>query len=250
MKISVITVCYNSAETIEDTIKSVISQDYPNLEYLIIDGGSTDNTKAIINKYSSKVSVFISEKDKGMYDAINKGIDLATGDIIAILNSDDLYADETVLAKVSTAFKESEADAVYGDLYYVDRNDTDKVFRYWKSGKYKEGLFFKGWMPPHPAFFVKKEIYRKYGVFNLSLKSAADYELMLRFIQKHEISVSYLPHVLVKMRTGGKSNVTLKNRIKANKEDRLAWKINDLKPKWYTLWLKPISKVMQFFKKS
>jgi glycosyltransferase len=135
---------------------------------------------------------------------------------------------------------------VYGDLVYVDRDFPDKIVRRWKSGKYKHGSFFYGWMPPHPSFFLKKECYNKYGYFNLKLKSAADYELMLRFIHKHGITLKYLPETLVKMKVGGKSNSSVSNRLKANKEDRFAWKLNDMKPKWYTLFLKPLRKITQF----
>lgn len=147
-KISIITVCYNSEKTIEDTIKSVVSQSYPNIEYIIIDGVSTDNTLEIVNKYQEKISKIISEKDNGLYDAINKGINIASGEIIAILNSDDLYQDNKVIEEVVELFRKDNLETCYGDLVYVDRLDTSKTIRYWKSGNYKEGLFFKGWMPP------------------------------------------------------------------------------------------------------
>jgi len=249
-KISIITVCYNSAETIEDTIKSVLSQNYKNIEYIIIDGLSTDNTLEIINQYKNEISVIVSEKDNGLYDAINKGIGLASGDIIANLNSDDFYIDENVITDVVEKFEKENSDLLYTDLYYVEEVNTDKVTRYWKSGAYKKGAFCKGWMPPHPTFFVKKDIYNKYGVFNLDLKSAADYEIMLRFIHKHECTVSYLNRVTVRMRVGGVSNASLANRIKANREDKKAWLINGLKPKPYTLLFKPLFKIGQFFKKN
>ena len=249
-KVSIITVCFNSAKTIEDTIKSVLSQTYENIEYIIIDGLSNDKTLDIINKYKDEIAVIISEKDNGLYDAINKGISLATGDIIANLNSDDFYIDNNVISDVVSKFEEEKTDLLYSDLYYVDAANTKKVKRYWKSGEYKTGLFYKGWMPPHPTFFVKKYVYNKYGSFNLDLKSAADYEIMLRFIHKHECSVSYLKRVTVRMRVGGVSNKSLSNRIKANREDKKAWKINDLKPKRFTFLKKPISKIKQFIQKS
>ena len=249
-KVSIITVCYNSAKTIENTIESVINQTYENIEYIIVDGLSTDNTLEIVNKYKDKIVKVVSEKDKGLYDAINKGIDLATGDIIANLNSDDFYIDNNVIAEVVAKMEESKSDTLYADLYYVDAIDTNKVVRNWVSGAYKKGLFFKGWMPPHPTFFVRKKVYDKYGKFNLELKSAADYEIMLRFIHKHECSISYLPRVVVRMRIGGVSNVNLINRIKANREDKRAWEMNGLKPKPYTLIFKPLSKIMQFVKKN
>jgi glycosyltransferase len=249
-KVTIITVCYNSEKTIEDTIQSVINQDYPNIEHIIIDGLSTDNTLEIVNKYKDKITKVVSEKDKGLYEAINKGINLATGDIIANLNSDDFYIDTNVIEEVVAKMEFDKTDTLYADLYYVDATDTNKITRHWKSGDYKVGLFFKGWMPPHPTFFVKKEVYANYGKFNLAFKSAADYELMLRFIHKHQCSISYLPRVVVKMRIGGVSNSSLLNRIKANREDKKAWIINGLKPKPYTLLFKPLSKIGQFLKKS
>jgi len=249
MKVSVVTVTYNSAETIEETIKSVISQNYKNLEYIIIDGQSKDNTLNIVNIYKETIALVVSEKDLGIYDAINKGIKKATGDIIVALNSDDMYASNDIISKVVELFKSTNADAVYGDLNYVDRFNTSKIIRKWKSGNYKKGQFLKGWMPPHPTFFVRNYCYEKYGIFNLSLKSAADYELMLRFIHKHQIKVAYLPQLVVNMRAGGQSNVSFKNRYKANKEDRKAWEMNGLKPGVFTLLRKPLSKIKQYFNK-
>lgn len=248
-KVSIITVCYNSSKTIEDTIKSVLSQNYKNIEYIIIDGLSTDKTLDIINKYKNEIALIVSEKDNGLYDAINKGISLANGEIVANLNSDDFYIDENVISDVVEKFKKENTDLLYSDLYYVEEENTNNITRFWKSGEYKKGAFYKGWMPPHPTFFVKKEIYNKYGVFNLKLKSAADYEIMLRFIHKYECTVSYLSRVTIRMRVGGVSNASLSNRIKANREDKLAWKINGLKPKPFTFILKPLSKVNQFFSK-
>ncbi len=248
-KVSIITVCYNSAKTIEDTIQSVVNQTYDNIEYIIIDGLSTDNTLEIVNKYKDKITKIISEKDNGLYDAINKGIGLATGEIIANLNSDDFYIDNNVIADVVVKIEEEKSDTLYANLYYVDALDTNKVVRNWVSGQYKKGMFFKGWMPPHPTFFVRKKVYDQFGKFNLELKSAADYEIMLRFIHKYECSISYLPRVIVRMRIGGVSNVSLLNRLKANREDKKAWLMNDLKPKPYTLIFKPLSKVLQFLRK-
>ena len=247
MKVSLITIAYNSAETIEDTIKSIVAQDYFNIEYIIIDGGSTDNTLSIVNKFKDSIATIISEPDKGIYDAMNKGVQNATGDIIGILNSDDIYANNKVVSRIVEAI--GDQDSIYADLVYVNRDNTDKVNRYWKSGTYKKGIFKKGWMPPHPTFFIKKSCYDQYGIYNLRLRSSADYELMLRMLHKHNISVVYLPEVITKMRVGGQSNVTLLNRIKANKEDKLAWSINDLTPGPLTLIMKPVRKISQFLKK-
>ena len=246
-KISIITVTYNSAATLEQTIKSVLSQDYPNLEYIVVDGKSTDNTGRILEQYNNQISKIVSEKDQGLYYAINKGINLATGDIIGIIHADDFYIHEQVLTQLAETFKASSADAVYADLYYVDQSNTDKIIRTWKSGAYKKNSFLWGWMPPHPAFFVKKNCYTQHGLFNTDLRTAADYEIMLRLLYKHQIKVAYLPKFVVKMRVGGQSNATLKNRLKANKEDRRAWMLNELHPYFFTLSLKPIRKIFQYF---
>ncbi len=247
LKVSIITVCYNSSKTIESTIQSVITQNYSSIEYIIIDGLSSDNTLQIVERYNDKIAKVISEKDKGIYDAINKGIAHATGDIVAILHADDFYTDKNVISTIVDAFKKQNVDAVYGDLQYVDRVDADKVKRNWISGAYQKQNFLKGWMPPHPSFFVRRECYNKFGNFNTTLLSAADYELMLRFLYKNNCSVAYIPKVLVKMRVGGKSNVSLMNRIKANREDKKAWELNGLSPSMFTFVRKPLSKLGQFF---
>lgn len=247
MKVSIITVVFNNKQTITDTINSVLSQTYSDLEYIIVDGNSTDGTLGIINTFKSEISKIISEPDKGIYDAMNKGLKLATGDIIGILNGDDIYHDNNVISNVVQAFESSSADAVYGDLDYVAFDDLSKVKRKWRTGVYKPNAFLWGWMPPHPSFFVKREMYKKYGSFRLDFKTAADYELMLRFIHLNKISISYLPKVLVKMREGGASNASFKARLNANKEDRRAWKVNGLKQYFFTTILKPLRKLKQLF---
>jgi glycosyltransferase involved in cell wall biosynthesis len=247
VKISIITVTYNSAATLEQTIRSVIGQTYKNIEYIIVDGKSTDGTLGIVEKYISAIAKVHSEKDEGLYDGINKGIAMATGDVIGILHSDDFYANPDVLQRYSDAFTKTGADAVYADLHYVDRNNTSKIVRTWKSGQYKSGSFLNGWMPPHPTFFARTETYRKLGIYDLQFKTAADYELMLRFVEKHKIKLAYLPYTTVKMRTGGVSNASMKNRVAANLEDRKAWEKNGLRPRFYTLYLKPLRKLLQFF---
>ncbi len=247
MKISIITITYNSAASLEQTIRSVLDQSYTDIEYIIVDGGSTDNTLQIIEKYKNRVAKFISEKDNGLYDALNKGIGLASGDVIGILHSDDFYIDKNVIKKYADTIIKNNADAVYSDLFYVDKENTDKVIRKWTSGNHKPTSFLQGWMPPHPTFFVKREVYQKFGKFNLEFKHSADYELMLRFIYKHKIKLSYLNEFTIKMRVGGQSNANMQNRVNANLEDRKAWKINGLKPRFYTLYLKPLRKILQFF---
>jgi glycosyltransferase involved in cell wall biosynthesis len=246
MKVSIITIVYNNRETIADAIESVLGQSYPHIEYIVVDGLSTDGTVDVIKKYSNQVTRFISEKDRGLYDAINKGIGLATGDVIGFLHSDDIYYSTESIAQVVAAFEKYNTDSVYGDLLYVQKADTKKVVRNWVSGKYKMENFLLGWMPPHPTFYVKREVYQRLGLYNTAFKSAADYELMLRYLYKHQISTTYIPEKLVKMRVGGKSNITIKNRIRANQEDYRAWLINGLNPPFYTRFLKPLRKLMQF----
>jgi glycosyltransferase len=245
MKVSVITATFNSAATLTDTLSSVRDQTYPLVEHLIIDGGSKDNTMEIVAGFPH-IKQICSEKDRGIYDAMNKGVKRATGDIVGILNSDDFYASENVLREVVDTFEQSGCDAVYGDLQYVDKDDVSKVVRYWRSGPYQQGAFKWGWMPPHPSFFVRHTLYDRCGLFNLDMKTAADYELMLRMIHKEGASLQYLPNVLVKMRTGGASNASLASRLKANADDRKAWDVNGLTPYWFTMYLKPIRKITQF----
>lgn len=251
MKISIITITYNSAATVEDTIKSVVMQDYPELEYIIIDGKSKDQTLTIVDKYRDKINKVVSEKDKGLYDALNKGIQHATGDVIGMLHSDDLYAHPQVIRHVAETFlKNPGTEAVYADLVFVHRSDTNRVMRIWQSGNYQPGDFLKGWMPPHPTFFVRKECYEKFGGFNTSLKLSADYELMLRLIHKNHIRVAYLNETIVKMRMGGVSNDSFFVKLKANMEDKMAWKMNGLKPRITTILLKPLRKIGQYFKRA
>jgi len=246
MKISIITPSFNSEKTIEETIKSVLSQTYNDIEYLIIDGGSRDRTLEIVDKYKDKISKIVSEPDKGIYDGMNKGIKLATGEIVGILNSDDLYFDESVIENVMKIFRENKIDCLWGDLVYF-KDDPNKFIRVWKGGNYKPGIFKTGWVPPHPTFFVKKEIYEKYGYFRLDFPVAADYELMLRFLEKYRIKGYYLPKFLVKMRVGGNAN-KLKNIIKGNLECIRAWKVNGLKMPFYAPFFRMFRRIPQILK--
>ena len=248
LKLSIITVCFNAASTIINCIESVSRQSLP-VEHIIVDGGSDDNTLELLEHYRSQVARLISEPDSGIYDAMNKGLRLASGDVIGILNADDFYSDPGTLQKVAEGFKNQKIDACYGDLIYVDATDIRKVDRYWRSGSYDRGKFYNGWMPPHPTFFVRRSVYKKYGLFNLDLGSAADYELMLRFLLKHKVSCKYIPEVLVCMRTGGKSNASLKHRLTAHRNDYLAWKVNQLKSHPWTLMMKPLRKIEQYIKR-
>lgn len=232
MKLSIITITYNSEKTLRDTINSVLKQTYQNIEYLIIDGASKDNTIAIIKEYEPLFKgrmKWISEPDKGIYDAMNKGICMATGDIIGILNSDDLYMDNNVLENIAHAFNQTKVDAVYGNLLFVEENNTNKIVRTWKGSQHNPGEFLKGWHPAHPTFYVKKEIYEKYGVFDTSFDVSADFELMLRFIEKHQISNYYLDRYFIKMRMGGESTGSIKKIIEGNKNVLRAFKKNGFK---------------------
>ena len=250
MKISIITVSFNSVNTIDDTFMSVFSQDYNEIEYIVVDGGSNDGTLDIVEKYESKIAHIISEPDKGIYDAMNKGISIASGDIIGILNSDDIYPKKDTISSVVSQFKKTKCQSIYGDLQYVNAKNINKVFRYWQANPYNKSNFKFGWMPPHPTFFVLKSVYDLFGTFNLNLSSSADYEIMFRFLYKHEISVQYLPKVLVKMRVGGQSNESIRHRLLANKEDVIAWRINGYQMPFYTRILKPLLKLPQLFKKA
>ena len=219
MKISIITVVLNGEWTIKDSIESVINQDYQNIELIIIDGGSLDRTIAIAKSYNKYLSALISEPDKGIYDAMNKGLKIATGEIIGFLNSDDYYANNHIISKVVKEFKSDiTMDACYSDLIYVDRHDTSKTIRYFKSNQFKKGSFSKGWCPPHPTFFVRQSVYQRLGVFDLNYHIASDVDLMMRFLEIYKIKSHYIPEVFVKMRMGGTTNKSLKNIWQQNRE--------------------------------
>lgn len=247
-RISIITVTFNNEATVEQTVQSVLSQSYSNIEYIIVDGKSSDNTLSIVEKHKNNIAKIISEKDEGLYDALNKGIAAASGDIIGVLHADDFYTHCDVIRKIMNLFYDSDTDAVYGNLYYVQKDNTAVVARRWVSGEYNKEKFLFGWMPPHPAFFIKRSHYLNYGLYNTSLGTAADYELMLRMLYKNNLKAKYLNETIVHMRTGGVSNASLGRRIKANMQDRKAWAVNHIRPRWYTLFLKPLRKVFQFIR--
>ena len=246
MKISIITVCFNNEKTIEHTIRSVLAQKYKNIEYLIIDGNSTDNTLSIINKYNSDIDFVISENDKGIYDAINKGIKHSSGDVVGFLHADDFFKNSNVIYKVISSFSEG-VDMVYGDIDFVSIDDSSKIKRKWKSKSYVSGSFKWGWMPPHTSFFLLKENYVKYGDYSLNLGTSADYELMLRMFEVHKLTSKHIPLVVTCMRLGGASNKSFKNRWRANRNDKRSWKNNNINPYWVTFLLKPLRKISQFF---
>jgi glycosyltransferase len=245
-KVSIVTIAFNSADTIADTLQSVAEQDYPDIEHIVIDGLSTDETVAVAKQFPHIFKI-VSEKDNGLYDAMNKGIRHCTGDIIGIINSDDYLNSPTVIGEVVAKMEAERTDALYADLVYVHRTRTEVVLRSWYTGKFKPYKFLFGWMPPHPTFFVRRSVYAQYGSFNTDLTFSADYDLMLRLLYKHRIPVSYLPKVIVRMRIGGVSNASLSNRLKANKQDREAWRLNGLKPYFFTVPLKPLRKITQWY---
>jgi glycosyltransferase involved in cell wall biosynthesis len=247
MKISIITATYNSAKTVRDTLSSIATQQYKDVEHIIIDGISTDGTLNIVREFPHVLeSNIYSGKDDGIYDAMNKGIEKATGEVIGILNSDDFYNSDLVLTKVAAAFADPSVDVVYGDLQYVKQDDVTVITRTWKAGVFHKRKFYFGWMPPHPTFFVRRRMYEKAFLFDKSFRSAADYELMLRMMMKYNAKAEYIPNVLVKMRTGGESNSSIKKRLEANSQDLRAWKANGLGGYYLIRILKPARKVFQY----
>lgn len=229
MKVTVITIVLNQKDFIESCINSIQKQSYPDIEHIIIDGGSTDGTKNIIEKYRNKISKFISEPDNGIYYAMNKGIALAAGDIVGFLNADDFYADNSVIKNVVSVIKNNSVDSCYGDVLYVKRNDILVTTRNWKSGPFNKNKFKKGWFPPHPTFFVKRDVYNKFGNFNTEFRFSADVELMIRFLCKYNISTRYIPNVLIKMRDNGESNKSYLNIAKSVWECFKAMRLNGVK---------------------
>jgi glycosyltransferase involved in cell wall biosynthesis len=245
LKISLITVCHNAENTINRCIQSVISQNFKNFEYIIIDGGSTDKTTGIINQYIDHINIFLSEPDEGIYDAMNKGIKLAGGDIVGMLNADDFFTDDSILSTVAEAFKEQKADIVYGDLDFVDPQNN--IVRKWRSGQYTPGMFNRGWMPPHPTFYCKRELFHQFGFYSLEYGTAADYELMLRFMHRNNINAFYIRKILIGMKIGGISNKTFGNRVKGLLFDLKAMRNNGIMFPVITLVLKPFRKFNQYF---
>lgn len=246
MKISVITVAYNSAKTIADTLNSVAVQTFRNVEHVVIDGASTDDTVALVRKHSNSNIIIISEPDAGIYDAMNKGIAIASGDVIGFLNSDDFYVDSFVLEKIAAAFQDDTVQAIYADLIYVSQNN-DRVVRYWKSKPFIKGAFSKGWCPAHPTFYVRKSVIECFGLFDKKFKLAADFELMLRYIERGKIKTTYIPHILVHMRLGGASNESWKNISQQNNEIFLALQKNGVRfSKTWFFANKIVNRIFQF----
>lgn len=247
MKVTIITVVYNAESHLRDCIESVLAQDYPDIEYILIDGNSTDRTYQIAQEYKDRFAVLISEPDRGMYDALNKGIDLATGEVIGILNADDMLADTKVISEVAAVFMEKDVAALYGDLNYVAQDDVAKIQRKWRSAPAKPRDLALGWMPAHPTLYVKAKVFNELGAYKLDYGSAADYELMLRYLYRSKISTAYLPKLMVNMRNGGMSNQSTKHRYVALLNDYKALKGNKVRFALVALFLKKVRKIKQFF---
>lgn len=249
MTVSIITATYNAGKTLESAILSVINQTHPHIEYILIDGGSTDQTLTIAETYKPFIHHFVSEPDKGIYDALNKGIKMATGDVIGFLHADDLLDDDTTVQNIVEEFERTKADAIYGDLEYVQFQNPEKVVRYWQSKAYKPTLLKTGWMPPHPTLFLKSLVFKEIGGFKLNFKIAADYDFILRFFSNGTYFAEYVPMVITRMRVGGTSNKSLKNILIKSKEDLRALKQNKVGNVLSLLW-KNISKLPQFLKRN
>jgi glycosyltransferase involved in cell wall biosynthesis len=246
LKISIITVCYNGGKTIEKTIQSVLSQTYENIEYIIIDGQSKDNTLEIINRYRNKISKLVSEKDQGMYDALNKGITLATGDIVGILNADDVFASNNIVTEIGNSFKNSDADAIIADVAFI--NKEGNIIRSYSAKHWNPNKFVWGFMPPHPSFYCKRALFSRLGFYSSDFQIAADYELLIRFIYKSKIKYIYLPILMVLMNVGGISTNGIKSNIVINKEIKYACELNGLKTNYLKLYSKYFIKIFEFLR--
>jgi glycosyltransferase involved in cell wall biosynthesis len=228
--VSLITVCYNSAATIGETLESVAAQDYPSIEYIVIDGASSDATIDILHRYRDRIDRLISEPDSGIYSAMNKGIALAGGDVIGFINSDDVLANQNAIGEVAAVFQDERVDACYRDLCYVRATDPASIVRYWQSSPFQPGMFRTGWCPPHPTFYVRREVFERCGGFDERFRIASDVELMMRFLEVQRIRSVYVPGMMVRMRIGGESNNGIRNMIQVNREIWKALVEHELRP--------------------
>jgi glycosyltransferase involved in cell wall biosynthesis len=246
VKISVITAVFNSRDTIAQAIQSILEQDYADVELIVIDGASTDGTREILELYRDSIDVLISEPDRGVYDALNKGIGLAGGDVVGFLHADDLFADRQALQRVAAMIETTGTTSVYGDLVYVRKENPESIVRYWRSGAFSIARLRRGWMPPHPTLYVRRSVFERFGGFDCSFHIAADYDWILRFLGRERLSCAYIPEVLVKMRVGGISNRSIANIFRKSREDYRALVANRVGGIG-TLMLKNLRKVPQFF---
>lgn len=249
MKVSVITICHNAVSQVDETIRSVMVQDHTDIEHIVIDGGSTDGTQEKVRRYAECIAHFVSGKDEGVYDAMNKGLRLATGEVVAFVNAGDMMATRNTVSYMVRAFAEQGPDVIYGDALMVDPDDITKVRRFWKGGAYDRANFRKGWMPPHLGTYIRKSAYDRFGLFNTDLKVSADYELMFRFLYKHRLQARYVPKVLVRFRLGGVSNRSLAHIWRANKEVYEAWKLNGERVSPLIMVRKPLRKLGQLLRR-
>lgn len=250
MKISVITVCRNSAATIEDTILAVHAQTHRDREHVVVDGGSTDGTLEIIRRHRDKIAAWVSERDSGIYEAMNKGLALATGQVFGFLNSDDVFAHDRVLERIAGQFGAAGVDAVYADLVYVDGADRERVVRYYRSGDYRPRAFLRGWMPAHPTFYARRETYERCGRFNPDYRLQGDFDLLLRMFEVHGIRHRYLPEIWVRMRIGGATNRSIANVLRGNLEAYRSVRANGFPATPFFMLRKVLSRLPQFFAKT
>jgi len=245
LHISVITAVFNGASTLGEALRSVHGQRWPNVEHIVIDGGSTDGSLAVIDNHKAGISKMVSEPDRGLYDALNKGIRHASGDVVGFMHADDEFASPNVLARIASAFEDPAVGAVYGDLVYVRSSDVSRVVRYWRAGQYRRTQLAQGWMPPHPTFYARRDVYARLGGFDTRFRIAADYENMLRILWSGHVQAAYIPEVLVRMRLGGMSNMSLFNMLHKSREDYAAMRQNGIGG-LHALLLKNVTKLPQF----
>jgi len=246
MKISIITVVYNNAATIRDAIESVLKQSYADVEYIVVDGGSNDGTVDIIKSYGEKIDKFISEKDKGLYDAMNKGIKMATGDVVGTLNSDDFFYDDKVLANIAAGFEDGQPEAVIGDIVFIRNASEDSILRKYSSAKWSPGRFAWGYMPAHPSFYARRDLFERFGLYKTDYQIASDYELLIRHLLVHQVKWKYLPIITTKMRLGGASTRGIKSVLTLNKEIARACRENGIYTNYFMIYSKYFFKPFEF----
>lgn len=248
-RVSIITAVYNRASTVECALESIRAQCDVEIEVIVVDGMSNDGTAEVLERNRSQIDTLIQEPDDGIYDALNKGLRVASGDVIGFLHADDFFANPWVLRNVVKQFQTTDCDGVYGDLLYVSAENSSDVIRYWRAGEFRPPMLRWGWMPPHPTVYLRRNAYQALGGFRTDFQIAADYEMLVRVFAKYRFKMRYLDEVMVKMRVGGKSNATIRNRMRANWEDRQAWAINGMRPPTGLRFTKPMRKLSQYWRR-